>query len=85
MSWQKCPVCDGKGINSVPGTLRGVNPCPTCNRHRIISELTGKPPSYEIKTGVTTGTRPCIGYEPLSLTGDICKNCGKGRWSHTIF
>jgi len=85
MSWQKCPVCNGIGEDvrqSEGGMQRG---CPTCKGARIINELTGHPPSYEIKTGVTTGTRPCIGYEPLNLTGDACKNCGKGRWYHTIF
>jgi DnaJ-class molecular chaperone len=83
MSWQKCPVCNGTGVSY--GGLSSSATCPTCNGQRIISELTGKPPAYEIKTGVTTGTRPCIGYEPLSLTGDACKNCGKGKWYHTIF
>jgi hypothetical protein len=84
--WQKCPVCNGTGKNygALEGGIYNSN-CPTCNGQRIISELTGKPPAYEIKTGVTTaGTRPCIGYEPLSLTGDVCKNCGKGRWYHPI-
>jgi len=49
MSYQKCPVCNGTGevINQNPlnfGTIQ----CPTCNGQRIISELTGRPPSPDI-------------------------------------
>lgn len=38
MSWQKCPICDGYGTNSI-------SICPTCKGERIISELTGLPPT----------------------------------------
>ena len=38
MSWQKCPICDGYGTYSI-------SICPTCKGERIISELTGLPPT----------------------------------------
>ena len=51
--WQKCPICNGKGV--VFDTflqINSTNICPTCRGQRIISELTGVPPgtSIEIKT-----------------------------------
>jgi len=56
MAWQKCPVCNGTGMNTSPGTFSGIQSCPTCNGHRIISEISGLPPVYEVKTtGTTTG------------------------------
>jgi hypothetical protein len=84
--WQKCPVCNGTGKNkgALEGGIYNSN-CPTCNGHRIISELTGKPPAYEIKTNVaSTGVSPCIGYEPSSDTSSAttCKWCGKEKWLH---
>lgn len=39
MAWQKCPVCNGTGKNFISN-------CPTCNGHRIISEVTGLPPAF---------------------------------------
>ena len=81
--WQKCPVCDGTGKNYGYSSLLSYDSnCPTCNGHRIISELTGKPPAYEIKTGVTT--RPCNSFEPSSATSSAttCKRCGKEKWLH---
>jgi hypothetical protein len=81
--WQKCPICDGTGKNYNGSPIASSAPfCPTCNGHRIISELTGKPPSYEIKTDVTT--RPCNSFEPSSATSSAttCKQCGKEKWLH---
>ncbi len=80
--WQKCPICNGTGEDvrqSEGGMQRG---CPTCKGARIINELTGHPPSYEIKTGVTT--RPCNSFEPSSATSSAttCKRCGKEKWLH---
>jgi hypothetical protein len=37
VSWQRCPVCCGHG-------MAGLFKCPTCHGHRIIDEMTGKPP-----------------------------------------
>jgi len=81
--WQKCPICNGTGKNYGYSSLLSYDSnCPTRNGQRIISELTGKPPAYEIKTGVTT--RPCNSFEPSSVTSSstICKRCGKEKWLH---
>ncbi len=48
MSWQKCPLCDGRG-QIVQGlsnqTLPEITtPCRACNGAGSISELTGLPP-----------------------------------------
>ena len=40
MAWQKCPVCEGYGVVTFLNSK-----CHTCNGERIISELTGLPPS----------------------------------------
>ena len=37
----------------------------------------------ETKTGVPTGTSPCIGYIPSDISG-ICKMCGIEKWCHAI-
>ena len=45
--WQKCPVCNGTG--AIPGgqvSSSLFTSCPTCDGKRIISELTGFPPSF---------------------------------------
>lgn len=54
MSWQKCPICIGSGIN--PNTLLTHNiptpnthPCTTCKGFKIINELTGLPPKNSIQ------------------------------------
>ena len=46
MSWQKCPLCNGSGIDPTSGTYSSVPICPTCKGTRIISELSGLPPIY---------------------------------------
>ena len=40
MSWQKCPICNGTGIEPLTGYIQ----CKTCKGERIISSVTGKPP-----------------------------------------
>ena len=39
--WQKCPICNGTGNDP-----RFNSTCSTCNGTKIISELTGLPPSH---------------------------------------
>ena len=40
-NWQKCPVCDGRGIILYFVHTQG---CNVCNGHGIISVISGKPP-----------------------------------------
>lgn len=54
MAWQKCPVCNGTGKNY--GGLQWDAICPTCNGQRIISEVTGLPPTYTAYNSTTTTT-----------------------------
>lgn len=52
MSFQKCPICNGTGIEQNTYTSNATLTCETCNGKRIISELTGLPPvnfSYTIE------------------------------------
>lgn len=49
MSFQKCPICDGTGID--PSNFFSNNACPTCvvcHGKRIISEITGLPPGPDV-------------------------------------
>jgi hypothetical protein len=56
MSFQKCPICDGKGYYKINARFERLEdayddsyyPCTTCKGHKIISELNGLPPSPEI-------------------------------------
>lgn len=40
--WQKCPICNGVGIDP---SLHSSSICPTCQGMRIISEISGLPPT----------------------------------------
>lgn len=37
MGWQKCPICEGHGIDNITPTQSGINPCPTCKGKRMVS------------------------------------------------
>jgi DnaJ-class molecular chaperone len=51
MAWQKCPICNGEGKLPNYGIVTSLfSVCPTCNGHRIIHEISGLPPAYEMKT-----------------------------------
>lgn len=44
--FQKCPCCGGTGKESPQYTNALPITCTVCNGYKIISELTGLPPSY---------------------------------------
>lgn len=49
--YQKCPICNGTGIDQNPGTYSSIPKCTVCNGYKIINELNGLPPlGLEIKT-----------------------------------
>lgn len=41
--YQKCPICSGSG--TITTAMSTASTCPTCNGKRIISQLTGLPPT----------------------------------------
>lgn len=44
-SWQKCPKCNGTGVNPIPSISNQSLPkCPVCEGRYIISTISGKPP-----------------------------------------
>lgn len=51
MAYQKCPVCDGTGLD--PNSI-GVVSCPVCGGSRIIDEITGRPPYKGTTTTINT-------------------------------
>jgi DnaJ-class molecular chaperone len=66
--WQKCPICNGTGINynTLPSLTSAV--CTVCKGTKIISELTGLPPNnFEVIKNDTTKN---IDYKP-SKDSDI--------------
>jgi hypothetical protein len=52
MSYQKCPVCDGRGATEECGVR---TKCTVCEGKKIISELTGRPPKFTDKTLISNG------------------------------
>ncbi len=47
--WQKCPICDGTGRTYNTVSSSSFEVCSVCNGTKIISELYGLPPNYELK------------------------------------
>jgi len=46
MSFQKCPICNGTGIEPISGTTSNTLPrCLVCDGRRIINRKTGLPPN----------------------------------------
>jgi len=64
MSWQKCPVCEGKGW-CPDEILLTRHECSICKGYKIISELTGKPPA---KTKTQTGYQKNNCKNPFNKT-----------------
>lgn len=50
MSWQRCSLCEGTGIDPNINTSFTMPVCPVCNGEKIISVLTAEPPSKVNKT-----------------------------------
>lgn len=63
--WQACPVCKGTGKTSdaIAGYKKEIPDCPVCRGHMIISEVSGLPPSRDIK----------LDYKPY-----LIPTCGDG-------
>jgi DnaJ-class molecular chaperone len=61
--YQKCPICNGTGVSN------GQIPCSVCKGYKIISEVTGQPPSTQ--QSINTQSRTNWG-EPK---GDFRDNC----------
>ena len=48
MTWQKCPICYGTGIDKCIEGYTNTVTCNLCNGKRIIDTLTGEPPGEDI-------------------------------------
>lgn len=89
--WQKCPICNGTGISPLAGVYSSIPQCPTCLGARIISEISGLPPSHyqgrtdTISTGTTNSTTAAHQFvldEYNSSSQTKCKICGLEKWQH---
>lgn len=51
--YQKCPICEGRGMISPPTGTSTLAVCTVCNGAKIINELTGLPPSLkDVNNGI---------------------------------
>ena len=76
--YQKCPICNGTGIDRVAAYISKDPKCPTCKGKRIINKLTGNPPNQVNTTGVCN-------HEWVTMSGKIdfvgkCDICGEKRY-----
>ena len=53
MSWQKCPLCNGSGIDPTVLLCNRIPICAVCKGQKIISELTGLPPLEQMSYPIT--------------------------------
>ena len=44
VGWQKCPCCNGTGIDQTEGTFNAIPVCSVCKGKKIISIVDGRPP-----------------------------------------
>ena len=44
MTWQKCPICDGKSVTEPILIIQDINQRCACNGTGIINSETGQPP-----------------------------------------
>ena len=56
--WQKCPQCQGSGLEPIIGIHSNIPICTVCDGHKIISQLTGLPPQ----------TRPTKDYSQTNFS-----------------
>jgi hypothetical protein len=75
-TWQRCPICEGRGTTGEYISAEGCVPCPVCKGKRIINTITGLPPGdLPISSPVTTGD-PCGTAVPYvyryTTTSNIC-------------
>lgn len=90
--WQKCPICNGTGTSPLPGTYSSMPQCPTCLGARIISEISGLPPSHFqgkedtmstfTSSTTTMGLHQFVLDEYNSSSKTKCKICGLEKWQH---
>jgi len=57
--WQKCPQCQGSGVEPTIGIHSNIPICTVCDGHKIISQLNGLPPQT---------TRPAKDYSQTNFS-----------------
>lgn len=68
--WQKCPICNGSGIDPSPQGVYAGTRCRACKGSGLINELTGLPP-YEVDTKTSTSIEINQGWDKVDT--DILK------------
>lgn len=67
--WQKCPICNGMGISPIPHGINTTPQCPTCFGARIISEISGLPPSHYLDN--TDSNEDKSGFNTKDIRFDV--------------
>lgn len=75
MPWQKCPICNGSGTLGAGFPSGGT--CDVCLGHKIIDELSGRPPQKLLEITKLTHKLQCEHqYQGGGTAGFICGKCG---------